>query len=320
MARQRGDAWVGDVLIGAKRSRKTFATKALAEAYEQQAVLASRDLSIGKLWPTWAEKLWSNTKNERCAIGNATLIAQWMGIGLHVTAVDKAAVDRLVEYMQGEDYAIATINKKLACLSKLMNYARDEKVVTEVPKITFTKVNNGRITTLSFAQEDAMLAELPEPFKAFASFCLYTGCRFSEATRLRWEDVDLGEEPQVTFWATKTDGERSVPLVSEALTAIRKRREQGWMHPWTGIEYWTFSRAWSKARETVGLGPEFVPYVMRHTCATRLARGGMGELALMKWLGHTNVMMTKRYVQLNTKDLRVGASSLVRAPKLTVVS
>ncbi len=319
MARKRGDAWQADALVDGKRVRKTFATQELALAYERTTERAALDVRVGSLFPLWADKIWTGTKNERCAVGNANIVVKLLGAETSVHDVDFNSAQRLAEEMRNDDYSPSTVNKKLACLSALLRYGRKAGVLDKMPEIPFVKVYEGRITVLTFEQEDAMLAALPEHHRVFAAFCLYTGCRFSEATSLKWEDVDLTGSVQVRFSRTKTDKPRTLPLAKEALQALRWTREQGWFTPFAQIEYWTFARAWHKAREACGLGPEYIPYVMRHTCATRLAKAGMSELRLSIWLGHSNLTMTKKYVHFDTSDLEAGAASLERGPKLTIV-
>jgi hypothetical protein len=131
----------------------------------------------------------------------------------------------------------------------------------------------------------------------------------------------------VTFWKTKTDKPRTIPLTGKAKEAIAWAKEK---HPipnahdpsrrlpqasnfvFSTICYDTFYNEWNRAVKLAGYGndDELVPYVLRHTCATRLAQGGMSELRLMKWMGHKSLMTTRRYTHLTVDDLQVGVRIL----------
>jgi site-specific recombinase XerD len=48
---------------------------------------------------------------------------------------------------------------------------------------------------------------------------------------------------------------------------------------------------------------DLVPHVLRHTCATRLVKGGIDIRRVQMWLGHQTLTMTMRYAHLATLDL-----------------
>lgn len=49
---------------------------------------------------------------------------------------------------------------------------------------------------------------------------------------------------------------------------------------------------------------KIVPYDLRHSFALIFLRGGGNALALQRTLGHTDLTMTKRYVNLAESDLK----------------
>jgi site-specific recombinase XerD len=46
-----------------------------------------------------------------------------------------------------------------------------------------------------------------------------------------------------------------------------------------------------------------VPHVLRHTCASRLVRGGLDLRRVQRWLGHHTLQATMRYAHLANHDL-----------------
>jgi integrase len=44
--------------------------------------------------------------------------------------------------------------------------------------------------------------------------------------------------------------------------------------------------------------PQFVPHILRHTCASRLMQAGVPMPEVQKWLGHSSISETMRYSHL----------------------
>ncbi|TDQ28179.1 phage integrase family protein [Phyllobacterium brassicacearum] len=66
-----------------------------------------------------------------------------------------------------------------------------------------------------------------------------------------------------------------------------------------------FRAIWNDAKAEVGLATDdqVVPHILRHTCASRLVRGGIDIRRVQMWLGHQTLQMTMRYAHLATNDL-----------------
>ena len=85
--------------------------------------------------------------------------------------------------------------------------------------------------------------------------------------------------------------------------------------PFAGIKQYQFRQVWHEARADIGLAGdvELVPHSLRHTCASRLVRGGVDIRRVQMWLGHQTLQMTMRYSHLATHDLDVCVPILERA-------
>jgi integrase len=309
MARKRGARWVGDAIINDQRVRKTFATREEAEAFEKTNERTARMHTIGMLWPKWSLELWSNTRNERNSLRITDELIRRMGASTPMVMIDRAKIKTLVADLREHGNSAATINSKLVTLSRLMNYGIDEDVIESVPKIELQRLPQGRIRSLTADEEQRLFAKLSERYRSFSTFLLYTGCRLGEALALEWTAVDFANG-RVTFWKTKTNKPRTVPLVSLARAELERSKAAGYAKPWGDVVYSEYIRAWRTARDAAGLGEDVVPHVLRHTCATRLGTGGVGPLQMQLWLGHANIAMTARYTHLAARDLDVGVAVL----------
>ena len=45
------------------------------------------------------------------------------------------------------------------------------------------------------------------------------------------------------------------------------------------------------------------PHILRHTCASRLVRGGVDIRRVQMWLGHQTLQMTMRYAHLSPQAM-----------------
>jgi len=320
MPRQRGSSWQGDALVNGERRRLSFSS--LKEALEFEAnpyaYLSVKKAAnvISTLFPMWSKEIYGRTRNARNALRISDELIQRIGPSTPIDKIDRALTRNLIAELQREGNADATINTKLAVLSRLLNHAVDEKLLTEAPTLQFRPISRGRVRALSKDEEQKLLEALDEPYKRFASFLLYTGCRVGEAMALQWTDVD---DDRVTFWHTKTNKPRSVPLTIKTkatITTLRAERQPKDKLVFTNIVYSTFLKKWNKAKLESGLSHDrqVVPHVLRHTCATRLGKGDgtrkMDPLRLSQWMGHTTLDMTRRYTHLDVSDLADGSDIL----------
>ena len=87
--------------------------------------------------------------------------------------------------------------------------------------------------------------------------------------------------------------------------------------------YQTLVLALAQAAKRAGCSCRPTPHQLRHTYASEMVRLGVGLPALMQLLGHTDIRMTLRYVQVTQQDLqrefhaaRQHADQLHRMPVL----
>ena len=309
MARQVGNKWIGDALVNNSRVRKTFKTYEEAAAFEQGQMLV-KEGSVKAVFDKVADREWRGTKNERNAVSIKNWLVDYFGPSNPVTSISAAAIEDMKDYLRNEvGNANGTVNRKLACLSKCLDYAEIKDFISKKPQIAYLKEGEGRIRFLTPEEEGRIFDHLSRfmdgKYYYYAVFLLYTGCRVSEALNLQWQDVTMGPSPMVTFWNTKNGTFRSVPLVARAQAALQWSQGQGWIRPFALIDYNTFQRAWTRAKDAAGLRKDgqVVPHVLRHTCASRLVQRGADIYKVKKWLGHSNISVTERYAKLRVSDL-----------------
>ena len=320
MARPKGNKWLADYIVDGQRRRTVHATRAEAEMHEREPDTSARqaqDPCIGEAFPAWGQELWRGTRNEKHVYSRVKLLVEDLGFSKKVKLISREDIAGLRKLWSDRGNSPGTMNAKLACLSRLLTYAVEDAGIMDTRPLTkFAKLRAGRVRSLSPAEEMAIFAGLPEPHDRLAVFLLHTGCRVGEASKLLWKDVNYDESSgQVTFWDTKNGSSRSVPLTRQAHAALLPSLSLKWAGPFTQIAYHQFIKKWHKAVTAVGLGEDrqVVPHILRHTCATRLGQANVSPIHMMKWMGHSNLEMTKRYTHLGTNDLKDAANVLERS-------
>mgnify|MGYP001218800825 CR=1 FL=1 len=214
------------------------------------------------------------------------------------------AVEHLIGVLRGRGNSNATINRKMAALSKLLRKAYRMGTIHSLPEFRRQKERVGRIRFLTRREEASLFARIGEhspDYEALSVFLVDTGARLGEAIGLRWSDVADG---RATFWITKSNRSRTIPLTRRAMDALDRQRQYS-TGPFRHIQQHKYRAAWNDAKAAAGLGsdPNVVPHILRHTCASRLVRGGIDIRRVQMWLGHQTLQMTMRYAHLATNDL-----------------
>lgn len=264
---------------------------------------ATETTSIAELSGKYLNILWddgSHKYNVRSFLGEMDEHLK----GQRFCDFDQAMLDQLIGILRERGNSNATINRKMAALSKLLRKAHKMGDIIGVPEFTRQKERAGRIRFLEQEEEQRLFAAIKQRCAdsyRLAIFLTDTGCRLGEAIGLTWNDL---QEKRVTFWLTKSNRSRTVPMTKRArkVSQIAHERLKG---PFSMLNQVRFRAVWNEAKLEVGLGTDdqVVPHILRHTCASRLVRGGIDIRRVQMWLGHQTLQMTMRYAHLATNDL-----------------
>lgn len=262
-----------------------------------------REHSLSHLTAQYISILWdegSHKTNVRSFLGE---ICEILG-GQRFSVFTQEMLDSVIGTLRERGNSNATINRKMAALSKLLRKACKMGDIYNLPEFRRQKERQGRIRFLEAEEElrlfSAIRARCEDSYR-LSIFLVDTGCRLGEAIGLSWNDL---QNTRSTFWLTKSGRSRTVPLTARAQEVVRipHGRLKG---PFAMHNQVRFRSIWNDAKAEVGLGADdqVVPHILRHTCASRLVRGGIDIRRVQIWLGHQTLSMTMRYAHLATNDL-----------------
>jgi len=143
--------------------------------------------------------------------------------------------------------------------------------------------------------------------KPLVLLSMNTGLRRGELLKLRWEQVCLGDQPQVTIIgsSTKNSSTRHVPLNSEAREILFSWNKQngsptsGWVFPSNSSQghLTELKTAWNRLLIEAKI-ENFRWHDLRHHFASALVIRGIDLNTVRELLGHGDIKTTLRYAHL----------------------
>lgn len=278
---------------------------------------------------------WSprRAKSQRTIASNIKILSGLIG-SMPITEVTYQHLRQLQRDLFARGYAPATVKRKMDAVGRALTFAEEEGLIPVRPKMPQTEVDNIQERILDEAEEVAVFAAIEkrvkaEPsrqwlrFKHLIRFLLDTGCRLSEPLQATtgWITTHQGEPViEIPGWATKTGKGRTVPLTAAIveslpylrITAVNDRLFD--MKPANVWYMWNTIREDVKAQNPKLNIDDVKLHTLRHTCLTRLLRGGFPLHKVSIWAGHADVKITMdRYTKVNSGELLEGAGILNRA-------
>jgi len=176
---------------------------------------------------------------------------------------------------------------------------------------------DARDRTLTFEEEARLLKHSPEKLKPIIITALHTGMRKKEILKLEWKDVDLDYgKIHIRAEKSKTHQDRHIPIDNALNSVLETLHRNNGHSPYVfnkdeSSPYCDIQEAFAKARSEAGI-EDFHFHDLRHTFATRAVKAGVDLFSLMKFLGHSDVTTTQRYVNLRDVDLLPAIEKLER--------
>ena len=240
---------------------------------------------------------------------------------------------------QSRPRKIATINRELALLRIMLNFAVREGWITQSPfQRTKGIISNAseveRERVLLHDEEQRLIAACGErkiPYtrngkeiealdkgenrkhlKPLIITAVDTAMRRGELFKLQWKDIDL-DAGTITVQATnaKTEKPRTIGMTVRVKAELQKLWDKSPKDENVlvfGITN-TIKKSWKKLCDIAGID-DLHFHDLRHTCITRLIRAGVPASEAMKISGHTEIRTFQRYLNLTNESVTNSANML----------
>jgi len=200
----------------------------------------------------------------------------------------------------------ATINRELACLKHLFNFAKQrDKFFGENPvsKVKFLEENNQIERVLTSEEEITLLDACAPHLRPIILTAIHTGMRKNELLSLKWSNVDL-DNNVITIESTNTKNKKlkRIPINSSLRKLLLEQKLKTSFSSYVflnpgGNPYlgkFSLTTCFKNACSRAGI-QELRFHDLRHTAATRMIEAGASIVAVSKILGHSTLTMTMRY-------------------------
>ena len=307
-----------DTLEEAIKSRELLLTDTKAEAEAEYNASPENDWTLEYAIKRTFQLVWEGKDSARTCEFNSEAAVKFFGPDMRIRLITLDRIDSYVEHLLDSGNSGSTVNRKLSCLSRILRTAQERGKIKSLPKMPRRREGTHRVRFLSPAEEQRVLDTADylgyQDHKDAITMLIYTGFRCSELWRLERRDVDL-QHGTITAWKTKNGNPRTIPIVAKIRPIIEGRMEDAAddtsrLFP-TASNDW-LRQVWDKIRLHLGFDKDsqFVPHMLRHTCATRLAQKGASMMIIKEWMGHSAIQTTARYTHFAPKDLLNAARLL----------
>lgn len=323
--RPRGNKFQVDVFWDGKRVRKTADTKVDAKTLEKNLLAELKAGLIGgaekpsdgktlrEIFLITKNLYWRGAKDERGSTATAEAVLEILGDSTPINSISAEDIGDLILKLESKGNSNATINRKLAALSKLFTVASERSLVAKVPKIPFRKEAKHRIRWVTDQEEVTMLSFLEHinllDMRDFVIVALDTGFRESELLNFHVRDYQNG---MLHIWESKNTEARAIPATDRVKDIIENRVKRGFKKVFENLSLHDLRWSWQKLRTHMKLTDDlqFVIHCLRHTCCSRLVQRKIPLKVVKDWMGHKSLNTTLRYAHLCPSNLEDAMQTL----------
>jgi integrase len=213
----------------------------------------------------------------------------------------------------------ASVNRDLACLSKILSMAFDNELIDSNPmrRVRLLKENGSRERFITADEEVKLFAKLTgrrDHIRSVVTVALNTGMRRGEILDLQWEHVNFIART-IFIARSKTGKTRTIPMNDIVFGELKALKQDAGTRDFvfsvskTGVNIDSIKTGWRNACGAAGL-VDLRFHDTRHTFATRLRANGVHEWDIRDLLGHTTTRMTSVYTHQTPANLRQAVTTL----------
>ena len=204
----------------------------------------------------------------------------------------------------------ATLNRDLATLRRLCNWAAEEGLIPANPlgRLHMERERRTKRPVMSVREENILMAHAPLHLQRIIRCALDTGMRRGEILGQRWEDVDLDNRILHVSRSKTPEGEsRIVPLttrVYDMLLAFHKK--SGIVFTYDNNPIKIVKTTWAASLRRSGLR-HFRFHDLRHSANSRLMLAGVMQEIRREIIGHSSQHsrdVNDRYSQVGLAELK----------------
>jgi integrase len=331
---QRGKGnYYADIIINGKRLCKSLKTKNYSQAVVSLQKLIDEEnekaldmfsgfggfdeapMVLSEALERTVEERFNGYADGKTAKAHIEALIRIIG-DIELSALTKNHVSVMGNTLKSQGRTETTVNRYMGHLRVLLHLARDEwGVIKKFPNIPKYKEKGTRMYILTTEDEKRLLKWFKENKLASRNgqgldgwhyahlmiLLLDTGLRLSEGLSLRVSDVREGRV-HVRQEVAKSGVARFVPLSERAAEVVKERLALTDGEP-TSLLFGKMKKDAAGKRMRIAKASLKLDHTdlgwhsLRHTCATRLLKAGADIVTVQTWLGHADILTTRRYLK-----------------------
>jgi integrase/recombinase XerD len=228
--------------------------------------------------------------------------------------LNKTVLNECVVKMRESGLSPISCNTYISGINSFLTWLYENEYTKEHFKIKELRAERKVLQTFKDEHIRAILTYKPRGFyewRLYALLCVLidTGVRIEEALTLTRSKVDF--DNLLLTVKGKGNKDRTVPMSLELRKVLYRwsnKHPHQLMFPTrqgARLGYHNVLRDFKNLATRLGIeGVRVSPHTLRHTFAKSYVKSGGNLFYLMKALGHTTLAMSKRYVELDSEDLK----------------
>lgn len=216
----------------------------------------------------------------------------------------------IVNFFTAEQRSSGYIKRIFGVAKAAVNWAwQNDEIDSPVPFMRLAEDNSEKYRVLQIIEIKSLWeARMPQHIRMFLVLMLGTGARPGAILDLTREACNFSDGTINLKSQTRKQTNKRRPLLpmAEFLRSRIYSAPPGPLVQWRGGQITKINKTWRTIREAAGLPDYVVPYAIRHTLATEMARRGVPSLELAMWFGHreADIRTTGRYIHYRPDYLR----------------
>jgi integrase len=230
---------------------------------------------------------------------------------IHLTSKEMASYRDL----RLQEVSSASLKRELTILSRVLTIASRDWGISipqnPVRMISLPKADKARTRRLEAGEEARLLQTSSSELNWIITLALETGMRRGEILSIKKSHINF-QKSVLFIPSTKTDTPRTIPLSSQALTALRgqlrtSQRVSGGVISLYETHLFTYtprglSGAFLRLCRRIGI-ENLHFHDLRHEATSRLFEKGLNPVEVATITGHKDTRMLMRYTHLRAEDL-----------------
>lgn len=235
---------------------------------------------------------------------------------LEIETLTKHHINQLLSFKKIDNPQVsnATLNKYITVIKTMYHFITDNRLT--VKKLKEKQVQIPTIDTHVIDKIFVYYKTVLHDKVQFRNYLYYrlsleTGLRLNEIINIKMDNINLAERI-IHITVTKTDVNRFVSFSEETRILLHKYillYHEGYEYLFTNFKTGkrlsknSIESQTNALKDKLNIKGSISPHKWRHTFATKFIRKGGNLTYLQKFLGHTSLRTTQKYLHLTTEDL-----------------